>query len=139
MSATATVEKTDKTSKAPRASFVTVVDRKFLNDKNALTSSDVVAMNYDSSKFEPLTRAEFASDTLWAEYRISKLRQAANEKLALADRLERELKSGLSIADPAKRATLKKVMKLANAAKAAIEAAKAAGIDMSDFEKSMTL
>lgn len=70
---------------------------------------------FDPNKHERLSRKDFSSDVNWLTYKAGDLRRRAATMLKTAERFEREAATGAKFGDPAKRAKVKKIQRMAAA------------------------
>lgn len=101
--------------------FRETAPEQIINPEGLLTVANVGEYGYDEGKHEQLERSDFADDKNWLTFRAAQLRARAAKMIAKAEQLEQEANSTGLVSDPAKRAQIKKVQKMA----ASLEAIKA--------------
>jgi hypothetical protein len=121
----------EKASRPPLVNFLTIVPSTSLNAEGRLTVADVASIGYDAEVHDELSRESFANESLWLQFRASRLRARAAEMIAKADQLEQEAKNTAQFGDPAKRAQVKRIQKLAGALAELRATLEKEGIDVS--------
>jgi len=121
----------ERASRPPLVNFLTIVPAQSLNADGRLTSADVASIGYNPEVHDELSRESFANESLWLAYRASRLRARAQEMLAKADQLDLEAKNSVAFGDPAKRAQVKRIQKLAGALAELRATLEREGIDVS--------
>lgn len=123
------VEKTEK-ERPVLLNFTEHAPSEILNSEGLINVDNPEAHGFDDEKFERLSREDFATEPLWLTFKARSYRARAAKLIEAADRMERDAANGNRFGDPAKRAQVKKLQKVAAAYAELRKALAAEGIDV---------